>query len=808
MRVLDRREALGRRRTAARGRRRRRPCATGSSASVLGREGRRVGQAAGERDDLGALGDRHQVAHRRGLHDLRARREEAGVALELAALASCGRTVRRRAAELLSSISHARRTLPDLVTTPPRHSPGHRRGRRRRHPPVPARPRGRRARDRRRRASTSTARRSRSSSRRGSCWPSPSRSWSSSCCCARGSSPTGGRGGARGHRHRPRRAALRRARSPTATHVWWPGLVGGVLCARCSRQAARAVADRAHPRAPRRRGAPRRCRLRRGRGARARAASAILVPAGLACSRSASSSGCCVGGAPARGREVRRPAHPAVSAPRKLVLAVIDGMKPAMLERAIAHRAARPALAAIDRARDATSTTASPRSRRSRRSAPATIATGAPPGPPPDPVDELVLARRGALRRVRLVVRAARRFGIARQLTDTIYNMNAAHLPADVPTIFESLDDAGVRTAGTTYLIYRGRHEHEVSRATALTRLAVDASSAARSWARASSSTPTSSPAARPAAARSSGCPGVRDQHAGCVGAYLVEHDLFDFLLLSLPDNDTHSHKHGPHAQVDVDRRRPTASSSALVRRRRRRRRVPRRARDDRRGRPLPRAVERGDRPRRRRSPSWQRAAGRRAPRAERRRDRAVPGAARGDDLRARARGARRARPARSSRRRAGDRRRRPRRCGATATREGAIAGERGELRFAPGGDVARPARPALARRRRPRGPRRARRGRRAAQPTTTPTRSRRVWAALTCATSGDVLLSRRARLRVPRLGRRRPRRRRQPRLAAPRRLARRAAVLRRRVRRERPTRHWSITDVAPMVLAHFGVPA
>ena len=42
----------------------------------------------------------------------------------------------------------------------------------------------------------------------------------------------------------------------------------------------------------------------------------------------------------------------------------------------------------------------------------------------------------------------------------------------------------------------------------------------------------------------------MRDQHAGCVGAYLVEHDLFDFLLLSLPDNDTHSHKNGPFAQV------------------------------------------------------------------------------------------------------------------------------------------------------------------------------------------------------------------------------------------------------------------
>jgi hypothetical protein len=31
----------------------------------------------------------------------------------------------------------------------------------------------------------------------------------------------------------------------------------------------------------------------------------------------------------------------------------------------------------------------------------------------------------------------------------------------------------------------------------------------------------------------------------------MVEHDLFDFLLFSLPDNDTHSHKNGPLAQVD-----------------------------------------------------------------------------------------------------------------------------------------------------------------------------------------------------------------------------------------------------------------
>jgi hypothetical protein len=46
------------------------------------------------------------------------------------------------------------------------------------------------------------------------------------------------------------------------------------------------------------------------------------------------------------------------------------------------------------------------------------------------------------------------------------------------------------------------------------------------------------------------GMPGQRDRHAGCVGAYLAEKDIFDFLLFSLPDNDTYSHRHGPEGQV------------------------------------------------------------------------------------------------------------------------------------------------------------------------------------------------------------------------------------------------------------------
>src|ERR1700722_5444143 len=41
--------------------------------------------------------------------------------------------------------------------------------------------------------------------------------------------------------------------------------------------------------------------------------------------------------------------------------------------------------------------------------------------------------------------RAAQRFGIARQLTDTVYNMNRAHLAQRATTVFEALDDADVR---------------------------------------------------------------------------------------------------------------------------------------------------------------------------------------------------------------------------------------------------------------------------------------------------------------------------------------------------------------------------
>jgi type I phosphodiesterase/nucleotide pyrophosphatase len=233
--------------------------------------------------------------------------------------------------------------------------------------------------------------------------------------------------------------------------------------------------------------------------------------------------------------------------PSKLVLAVIDGLKPAMLERAVATGRAPALRAVMERGTYVDECCAAFPS--VTPVCAASIATGVRQDRHHIPSMNWYSREERRYVEYGSSFSAARRFGVVQQLTDTVYNMNLEHLPADVLTVFESLDDAGVRTAGTTYLMYRGRHRHEVSRETALTRLA-------STLMRRSVLGPQELFYADIFASRDTGCrsqlglPGVRDQHAGCVGSYLVEHDLFDFLLLSLPDNDTHSHRNGPHAQV------------------------------------------------------------------------------------------------------------------------------------------------------------------------------------------------------------------------------------------------------------------
>jgi hypothetical protein len=234
--------------------------------------------------------------------------------------------------------------------------------------------------------------------------------------------------------------------------------------------------------------------------------------------------------------------------PRKLVLAVIDAMKPAMLERAVASGRAPALQALIERGQHVDDCVAAFPS--VTPVCASSIATGTRPDQHRIPA--MNWYHRGESRYVEYGTsfKASQAFGFRQSLTDTIYNMNLEHLSHDIETVFERLDDADVRTACTTYLIYRGRHRHEVAGDTALTRIASAVFRHAVYGARelfyadifASRRTPCRSQL---------GLPGVRDQHAGCVAEFLVEQDLFDFLLLSLPDNDTYSHKNGPMAQVE-----------------------------------------------------------------------------------------------------------------------------------------------------------------------------------------------------------------------------------------------------------------
>ena len=236
-------------------------------------------------------------------------------------------------------------------------------------------------------------------------------------------------------------------------------------------------------------------------------------------------------------------------APKKLILGVIDALKPEMLDKAVAAGRA-PALSAlIERGvyvRDCVSTFPS-----LTPVAAASIGTGL--SPDEHNIPSMNWFHRGEGRYVEYgsSFSASQAFGVRRSLYDTVYNLNLAHLTRERKTVFEHLDDAGLRTAGTTYLIYRGRHRHQpAADAGVYSRIAKAAQFRHAVWG------PTELFYADLFASRETPCrsalglPGNRDQHTACVGAHLVEHDLFEFMLFSLPDNDRYSHRRGPYAQV------------------------------------------------------------------------------------------------------------------------------------------------------------------------------------------------------------------------------------------------------------------
>jgi hypothetical protein len=147
---------------------------------------------------------------------------------------------------------------------------------------------------------------------------------------------------------------------------------------------------------------------------------------------------------------------------------------------------------------------------------------------------------------------ATRTVGVFRALYDLVYNMNLAHLNPATETLFEQLGDAGLRTACTPFLIYRGRRRHPVT-LEGLTRRAVETTKLKfrhHTW----------GPdelfygelyASREVPCKPTSIPGSRDGYSACCAAELVRGGEYDFLLLSLPDNDNYSHRHGPEATVE-----------------------------------------------------------------------------------------------------------------------------------------------------------------------------------------------------------------------------------------------------------------
>ena len=223
--------------------------------------------------------------------------------------------------------------------------------------------------------------------RRGSCWRSPWRSSSRRCCARALETPTGE--AALGGVGLGLGALLFAGTLDDRYATWWPGIIGGLLCAP-HRPGGRALAADAHAGAARRRGRRRAVPLRRGRRAAARGPRGPH-PARSASSPSASSSGCASAAAGARARST--PACASCGEPEA---------RPRRRRRpqagdARARGRHRP------RAGDGRRHGARDLRRRLRRGVPVGHAgvrghdrDGRAAGRPPDPVDELVLARRAA----------------------------------------------------------------------------------------------------------------------------------------------------------------------------------------------------------------------------------------------------------------------------------------------------------------------------------------------------------------------------------------------------------------------------
>jgi hypothetical protein len=140
---------------------------------------------------------------------------------------------------------------------------------------------------------------------------------------------------------------------------------------------------------------------------------------------------------------------------------------------------------------------------------------------------------------------ALRKAGLSQSLLDPIFNMNARHLNPDAVTIYEALEDAGLVAAAVNITCYRGRHRH-LTTIPGVGRAAYGPSRFFFYGLFESDRT------GAPFAVRSRRA-GSIDAYAGAVGRWLVTRDGFDFLAFYLSGFDFASHAGGPDG-VAADR--------------------------------------------------------------------------------------------------------------------------------------------------------------------------------------------------------------------------------------------------------------
>jgi hypothetical protein len=222
---------------------------------------------------------------------------------------------------------------------------------------------------------------------------------------------------------------------------------------------------------------------------------------------------------------------------RKLLLIVIDGLTPGLLEHAC-ERGRAPTLAQLAEYGSygvATSTfpTLTPVCMSS-------VVTGAHPDV--HGIPHLVWYHRDESRVVEYgsSLGAILAAGTRRSLEDTVFNMNDRHLSARAVTLFEALEDAGYATAAVNVTCYRGRTLHPPT----LPVLTRPARGPRRFF---YYNLFESDRTGAPLAVRRRSAGSV-DGYAGAVGRWLVARDGFEFFLFYLSDLDYVSHAYGPES--------------------------------------------------------------------------------------------------------------------------------------------------------------------------------------------------------------------------------------------------------------------